>query len=482
MKLAFRFTVALVAAMTLALALNAYLRVRREVVHFDQKIANHARAMSRTLGPFVAETWREEGVDAARELVENAGDVDDIRVRLTFLDGAAADAPRLSAIERQELQSAGFFMKKLEDDAGVGTAVTYVRLSLPTPRPVVLEFSEPMQGENAFVRQAVFSAVLTALVLALLCAMSTMMLGVFFVGRPVRALVAQARRIGAGDFSEPLRLRQRDEIGDLAREFDTMRERLARARDELKAATDAKLAALDQLRHVERVATVGKLAAGVAHELGTPLQVVSGYARLIAEDDDSGRETRDNAGVIHEQTVRMTTIIRQLLDFARRRSTERSQTNLGDVLDRAVRLLTPVAERAGVRIETTLSDQEPFRAFVDAEQIIQVLSNLVVNAVQAMPLGGTIVVGIARAMRDVDGKVEPHVLVSVRDTGIGMSPDVRNHVFEPFFTTKPTGQGTGLGLSVAYGIVTDLGGHFEVESEPDRGSTFTVWLPVGEKR
>ncbi|NUP12376.1 MAG: HAMP domain-containing protein [Polyangiaceae bacterium] len=477
MKLALRFTVALVAAMTMALALNAYLRVRREVALFDQKILNHARAMSRTLEPFVLERWREQGLDAARDLVANAGDADDVRIRLTFLDEASA--PRLSSTEHEELLRRGFVMTK-RDAPGEGVAVTCVRLSFPASNPGVLEFTETIRGESAFVRQTVVSAAFTALMLTSLCAASALILGVFFVGRPVRALVAQARNIGAGNFSERLHLRQRDEIGELAREFDMMSERLARARDDIRAATEAKLTALEQLRHVERVATVGKLAAGVAHELGTPLQVVSGYARLITEDGASGAEARENAGVIREQTARMTRIISQLLDFARRRSAERSETDLADIVERAIQLLTPIAERANVRLRLNAAREASWRAVIDGEAIIQVLSNLVVNGVQAMPGGGTIFIDLSRTTRIGELGTKDYFQLSVRDTGVGMPPDVRNHVFEPFFTTKPTGHGTGLGLSVAYGIVADLGGTFEVESDVGKGSTFTVLLPALE--
>lgn len=478
MRLAFRFTVALVAALTVALMLNALLRVRREVVLFDQAIASDARAMSRTLEPFVAATWRADGEDGAKALVANASDSQDVRIRLKFLGRSDADGAALSEEESATLQRTGSVIRKQEEE---NVVTTYVGLDLPSATPAVLEFSEPRRGQAAFVRRTIAGAVFTAVVLTLLCAAAAMGLGVVFIGRPVRALVAQAQRIGAGDFSTRLGLRQRDEIGQLAREFDLMSERLAEARDELKAATDAKLAALDQLRHVERVATVGKLAAGIAHELGTPLQVVSGYARLVSEDPSASADVQDNASVIHEQASRMATIIGQLLDFARQRRTERSLTNLAEVVERSARLLVPVTERADVRLVCDVEPSPPCIAVVDGDQLIQVVSNLVVNAVQAMPKGGTVTIGLAHAERGPLGQPGPHVRLSVRDEGLGMVDDVRSHVFEPFFTTKPTGEGTGLGLSVAYGIVQEHGGTFDVQSEPGRGSTFTVWLPAADK-
>ncbi|MBL8743149.1 MAG: hypothetical protein JNK04_18695, partial [Myxococcales bacterium] len=230
------------------------------------------------------------------------------------------------------------------------------------------------------------------------------------------------------------------------------------------------------LRHAERLATVGKLAAGVAHELGTPLQVVSGYARLISEDHSAHCDARENAAVIQEQTERMASIIRQLLDFARRRRSEPARTNLVELVEKAARMLAPITEKAGVTLEQRIAEPE-MNAEVDGEQIIQVLSNLLLNAVQAMPKGGTVTVELDARRRELEGAERSFLRLAVHDVGVGMSPEVMEHVFEPFFTTKGVGGGTGLGLSVAYGIVADQGGLFEVDSQQGRGSTFAVWLP-----
>lgn len=481
MKLAFRFTIALVAAITVALALNAYLRVRREVVLYDQDNASDARTIGRLLGPIVAEKWQSEGFESAAHLVASVSDRDELLIALRFLDDAEPGAPPLSPGDRDLLARSGSLTRKERDSSRGPEAflVTYVPISLATPRPAVLKFSEPLVGEDAHVTQTIVGAATTAVLLALACAISTMTLGVFFVGRPVRALVKQARRIGAGDFSERLGLRQQDEIGELALEFDLMSERLARAREDLKSAAEARLMALEQLRHAERLATVGKLAAGVAHELGTPLQVVSGYARLISEDAAASPDARENAAVIQEQTERMTSIIRQLLDFARRRRSERVSTNVAELAEKAARMLLPITEKAGVTLELKLARSE-LNAAVDGEQITQVLSNLIVNAVQATPKGGTVTVEMDVRRRSAAGDDRPFLRMAVRDTGVGMTPEIMQHIFEPFFTTKGVGGGTGLGLSVAYGIVDDQGGVFEVDSEPGCGSTFAVWLPTEE--
>jgi two-component system NtrC family sensor kinase len=321
--------------------------------------------------------------------------------------------------------------------------------------------------------------VITTGVMAAVCGALVMLLGGWFVGRPIRALVDKARRIGAGDLSGPLVLRQRDEIGVLAAEMNAMCDRLARARDELAAATAAKIAMLEQLRHADRLSTVGKLASGIAHELGTPLNVVSGRARLIA-DGLSPEETRESAVTIAEQAQRMTRIIRQLLDFARRRSADKSPQDLRAVARQTVSLLAPLAEKRRARLALDERD-EPLVADVDLGQLQQALTNLVVNALQAMPEGGVVQVGACRERvrppADHGGPEDDYLAIWVADEGEGMTEETMAHIFEPFFTTKPAGEGTGLGLSVTYGIVNDHGGWIGLESRVGQGSRFTVYLP-----
>jgi signal transduction histidine kinase len=321
----------------------------------------------------------------------------------------------------------------------------------------------------------------------------TTVLGVWLVGRPIKTLINKARRVGAGDFSGRLHIPHAAEIGELATEMNLMSERLADAGKQLAAATTARIAAIEQLRHADRLSTVGKLASGIAHELGTPLNVVSGRAQLIAESVQAGGADRiggaaildvtDNVRIIVEQTRRMSAIIRQLLDFARRRGARKASYDLRQLVAQTVSMLQPLAEKRGVAlaIEATTA---PASAQVDASQIQQVLTNIVVNAIQSMPKGGTVTISLRPSSAQPPPGAEvtegARFEIAVRDQGDGIAPEVLPHVFEPFFTTKAVGEATGLGLSVAYGIVQEHGGFITVESEPGQGSRFAIHLPRGE--
>src|SRR5262249_53447326 len=300
--------------------------------------------------------------------------------------------------------------------------------------------------------------------------------------RPIRALVGKARRIGAGDLAGPLTLRQRDEIGELADEMNAMCDRLAAAAADLRTATEAQIAVLEQLRHADRLSTVGKLASGIAHELGTPLNVVSGRARMIAGGELSIAELRDSADVIVVQAQRMTRIIRQLLDFARRRGAQKAPEDLRQVARQTASLLGPIAEKRGVNLVVDGGDDgPPLVAEVDVGQLQQALTNLIVNGLQAMPKGGTLTVRAERAHAqppaDHGGAEGDWLRLVVLDEGEGMTEETMAHIFEPFYTTKPVGEGTGLGLSVSYGIVKEHGGWIAMASAPGVGAEVSVYLP-----
>jgi two-component system, NtrC family, sensor kinase len=262
--------------------------------------------------------------------------------------------------------------------------------------------------------------------------------------------------------------------------MNLMCDELARARETVAAETAGRIAALEQLRHADRLATVGKLSSGIAHELGTPLNVVSGRAKMIASGETAGPETAENARIIVSQAERMTKIIRQLLDFARRRQPQKEPTDLHAIVRQTLSLMRTIADKHKVSLETA-GDAVPALAEVDGGQIQQALANLVLNGIQAMPHGGRLTVGLGlertRPPADHGGPEADYLRLWVRDEGEGIEPEVLERVFEPFFTTKQVGEGTGLGLSVCYGIVREHGGWLAAESRPGEGSRFSIHLP-----
>lgn len=225
-----------------------------------------------------------------------------------------------------------------------------------------------------------------------------------------------------------------------------------------------------QLRHADRLASIGQLAAGVAHELNEPLGNILGFAQLALKNPDLPAQVRRDLERIGEASLHGREIIRKLLVFARQAPACKQRTSLNAVVDEAMFLLEAGCENPGIRFVRNLAQDLP-AIEADPVQVRQVVTNLVINAIQAIPASGTITVRTAAE----DGGL---VALYVEDTGTGMTPEVARHVFDPFFTTKDVGSGTGLGLSVVQGIVAGHGGTIDFDTRPGGGTRFRVRLPV----
>ncbi|HEX6598475.1 MAG TPA: ATP-binding protein [Gemmatimonadaceae bacterium] len=227
-----------------------------------------------------------------------------------------------------------------------------------------------------------------------------------------------------------------------------------------------------RLMESDRLAAVGELVAGVAHEVNNPLSSISAFAQLLLRDNTLSAQQRESIEVIRAETTRASQVVKDLLAFARRSEPQRVPLDLNAVVTRSLRMRQYQFDETGVRVETELADDLP-SVMGDARQLQQVCLNLLTNAIQAMSASG----GTVRVRSRRDGDV---VRLEVADSGPGMTSHVRQHVFEPFFTTKKEGEGTGLGLSVSYGIVTAHGGTIELVETGPQGTTFRVTLPAGQ--
>jgi len=226
----------------------------------------------------------------------------------------------------------------------------------------------------------------------------------------------------------------------------------------------------EQLRKTEQIAELGTLASGMAHEIGTPMNVILGRAEyLLQRVTDEG--TKKGLATIVTQVERITKVMNQLLAFARRKTPERRAVDLGQTIDDSLEMFRERMTHSRITVEKVIEANMP-SVHADQDQLIQVLINLVMNSIHAMPEGGRLRLSLAR-----EGS---HVRLGVSDTGHGMPEEIRSKVFEPFFTTKDFGKGTGLGLTVVKGIIEEHGGTIVVESAVDKGTTFWIRLPLDE--
>jgi len=225
----------------------------------------------------------------------------------------------------------------------------------------------------------------------------------------------------------------------------------------------------DQLRHADRLATIGQLAAGVAHELNEPLANILGFAQLAKKTQDLAPQVAKDLGSIETASLHAREVIRKLMTFSRQLPPMKAPTDLNALIRDALYYFEARCSTAGIELTLDVCDDLP-PVIMDAGQINQVLVNLVVNAIQAMPRGGSLTVGTRAA--------EDGITLSVEDTGVGMSEETKDQIFLPFFTTKDVNEGTGLGLAVVHGIVSSHGGGIKVDTEEGKGTRFEIFLPL----
>ena len=234
----------------------------------------------------------------------------------------------------------------------------------------------------------------------------------------------------------------------------------------------------EQLRQTERIAELGTLASGMAHEIGTPMNVILGRAEFL-QRKTKDPDTAKGLQTIVDQVERITRIMNQLLTFARRRPIDRRPTNLNKVVEDTLEMVREQFKRHRIELKTDLAAALPL-VEADPDQVGQVILNLAINALHAIGEEGTLRVGTSvAAVLDGSGGVPTDMVeLSVSDSGHGIAPEDLDKIFNPFFTTKEAGKGTGLGLTVVHGIVQEHGGQIKVESETQKGTTFRILLPI----
>lgn len=470
MRVALKIIAVMVSLVLMVLAVEAALRSRNDAALYEQDLRRSQNILGRALREAGELAWREHGLPAAEQIVAAAA-AGEHEIAIQLLGEDATDQ-----LVGGHANPDGGFLQTIDDHA----LRTVVPLHGPDGEQIAVELSTPLKRGREYLAKSMHRFGFVAGLLVLATSVIGSAAGGWIVGRPIGLLVRQTRSLATGQFVRS-ELRASDEIGELGRALDRTSDRLAAARQQLEHETRQRIAALEKLRQADRVATIGTLAAGVAHELGTPIHVIARRAQRIARSNDLVR-IGSEAAIIVEQCQVVQDIVRGLLEFARPPARERNELEIEAVVARTVTMVQPLLRnnKASVAIERA-GEADDARVLGNAGQLQQVFTNLLVNAAQAMTEGGQIRVRIEHGQRNPSHDPDRrYAVVRVTDQGAGMDAETLEHIFDPFFTTKAPGAGTGLGLSIAYGIVRDHGGWLDVNSEPGRGAEFLVGLPERE--
>jgi two-component system NtrC family sensor kinase len=325
----------------------------------------------------------------------------------------------------------------------------------------------------------------TTLLLAFLSTVAVFIAVIRGITAPVNSLITGIRRIASGDFSQRVELRTKDEIGFMADAFNNMTERLHAMNKEkdcllvalrgfneeleakVKEATEGLRLAQEQMIRAETLAAIGTLAAGVSHELSTPLNTILGFTQLMISDLDNGSPLKGDLKMIEQESVRCKKIVQGLLDFARAPRHEEKLTDVNKIIGETLLLIEYQPSLKKIVIKKYMDNGlNPVEA--DPLQLKQVFLNLILNATQAMPEGGELTIKTKNVRQGIEA--------SVSDTGAGIREEELQKIFQPFYTTKK--DGTGLGLSISYGIIKEHNGEIYAESSVGSGTAFRIFLPA----
>jgi two-component system NtrC family sensor kinase len=515
----------LVAALTLAVFLFTYLVVRNNRNEMLQQAISHSAQLSEVVIKSTRFAMLQNQPAHVDQIVQDVGNQQDIdRVRIISKNGLVVHSSNEAEIGTMVDQEAESCLACHEDEQTKAASPMVGRPRFFTARggermlgstavirnePTcstaschahsskqsilgVLDIVYPLEQIDSTIRKNTITIMVFALGFVIFAAVLVSLLVQRAVYRPLADLKDGAEKLAKGDLEDQIPVRSRDEFGQLADSFNSMTRALRKSRGELeqwgftleekvKEATRQLQLAQAEAARGERLASVGLLAAGIAHEINNPLTGVMTFSHLVRKQMPDGSQEAEDLDLVIQETKRCATIIRRLLDFAREKTPEKKFSDINGLIELTIQLISQSAQLADVEIVLDLDQNLP-SVWIDEDLVKQVFMNLLVNAQHAIENDGRITIRTrVRAPRhafDGDEGENPMAEITIRDTGCGILEENLQRIFDPFFTTKSVGKGTGLGLSVSHGTIAAHGGTIEVESTVGEGTEFRIYLPL----
>ena len=484
MRLAAKLVLLFLTGLFLVVGLFAYLTIKQE----QRAQAEHQKFASelvRSLQPNIDQAIQENRVLEIPSTMQISSRLQQVTMRwveVASTDSGSQQPSPLNLIIAEQKTT----VLSMPDQFGNRVVYTYVPFTSRGPggpKAGKIEVAVPDNSMNTRFQHSLSTSLIALVGVASLSGLVIFVGGIRMVGKPLNQLIDKVKRVGEGDFTGPVEIRSADELSRLGTALNEMCGQLSKQHEELATATLAKIETMEQLRHAERLTTVGRMAAGLAHEIGTPLNVVTGRAELLASGELDPPTARASALAIRSEAQRITGIVRELLDFARQNTPQKSMQNLNELVSSTTELMETVAAEHQTHLHLSVPDEQ-LSANIDAGQIQQVLTNLIINAIQSAGNDGNVTITLGNHGQESTGNAGAdnciYRRINIIDDGHGIPPEHREHIFEPFFTTKDVGEGTGLGLSISHGIIQEHGGWIEVESTEGHGSQFSVFLPISK--
>ena len=501
MNLGTKLILSLVAVIVLVMAVHGYLSIQQDQENIERELTVGMRGFARILQAGLRQTIADKpDLKETHRFIDTAAPRGNIHGVIVYdLSGAAVahsasirygtDFPELDPTPIKKLNP----RTVLQSGKGIDGYIREQKALLYYRIEPIVDSGNQLRGAVVLARHGygTFATVerrrnrilMTTSVLIILLSLLVLILVRRSVTQPINQLIRRIKEISQGE-REQVEIKGRDEVASLAREFNLMCQKLQESHARLVGEQQEKLKLEHELRHSERLASVGRLAAGLAHEIGTPLNIIGGRSEYLLRRPRSAEELKDNLGVIRSQSDRIAAIVRQLLEFSRRREPVFQPIELSALLDNVKYLLAHQLREKDIRVETAGLNTLP-KISADPELLQQIFINLYSNSLHALGPGGVIKIGAeitARGIIQASPAAGHWLRISFEDNGVGIAPEHIGRVFDPFFTTKDVGEGIGLGLSVSYGIIQEHGGDIQVESEPGSFTRFIIYLPTEQPK
>ena len=501
MNLGTKLILSLVAVIVLVMAVHGYLSIQQDQENIERELTVGMRGFARILQAGLRQTIADKpDLKETHRFIDTAAPRGNIHAVIVYdLSGApvarsasiryGTDFPELDPTPIKKLNP----RTVLQSGKGIDGYIREQKALLYYRIEPIVDSGNQLRGAVVLARHGygTFATIerrrnrilMTTSVLIILLSLLVLILVRRSVTQPINQLIRRIKEISQGE-REQVEIKGRDEVASLAREFNLMCQKLQESHARLVGEQQEKLKLEHELRHSERLASVGRLAAGLAHEIGTPLAIIGGRSEYLLRRSRSPEELKDNLGVIRSQSDRIAAIVRQLLEFSRRREPVFQPVDLLGLLENVKYLLAHQLREKDIRVETTGLNTLP-KISADPELLQQIFINLYSNSLHALGPGGVIKIGAeitARGIIQASPAAGHRLRISFEDNGAGIAPEHIGRVFDPFFTTKDVGEGIGLGLSVSYGIIQEHGGDIQVESEPGSFTRFIIYLPTEQPK
>jgi two-component system, NtrC family, sensor kinase len=501
MNLGTKLILSLVAVIVLVMAVHGYLSIQQDQENIERELTVGMRGFARILQAGLRQTIADKpDLKETHRFIDTAAPRGNIHGVIVYdLSGAAVahsasirygtDFPELDPTPIKKLNP----RTVLQSGKGIDGYIREQKALLYYRIEPIVDSGNQLRGAVVLARHGygTFATIerrrnrilMTTSVLIILLSLLVLILVRRSVTQPINQLIRRIKEISQGE-REQVEIKGRDEVASLAREFNLMCQKLQESHARLVGEQQEKLKLEHELRHSERLASVGRLAAGLAHEIGTPLAIIGGRSEYLLRRSRSPEELKDNLGVIRSQSDRIAAIVRQLLEFSRRREPVFQPVDLLGLLENVKYLLAHQLREKDIRVETAGLNTLP-KISADPELLQQIFINLYSNSLHALGPDGVIKIGAeitARGIIQASPAAGHRLRISFEDNGAGIAPEHIGRVFDPFFTTKDVGEGIGLGLSVSYGIIQEHGGDIQVESEPGSFTRFIIYLPTEQPK